>query len=363
MKIIDRYIVRGFVLPFLWCQFLFLIMAIIIDIFSFIENIVKYKIPIASIVRFYLYYSPTIFIQVTPMAVLLSTIYLLSNLNKHNEITAMKSSGMSLWRIIFPLLIIGLIIAGFVFIINDRIMPPTSKKAADIRRLELESQKNAAATQKVIKNVAIYGSGNRIIFARNYDTEKKALGDIIIHQHDRSENLVSKITAQSGVWTNDGWKFKKVIMWKIDNAGRILEEPIFFDSRIIPLKETPADFANREWKSEYMSYRELRRYIKNFEDAGTRLVKSLAVDLHYKISFSLISLIIILIGAPFALITTRGGVLIGMGMSIAIGLLYYAFIAISLAFGKAGLLTPFAAAWLGNFIFAGLGIWLINRRS
>ncbi len=92
-------------------------------------------------------------------------------------------------------------------------------------------------------------------------------------------------------------------------------------------------------------------------------MKGLLVDLHYKISFSFISLIIILIGAPFALITTRGGVLIGIGTSIAIGLLYYAFIAMSLAFGKAGLLPPIVAAWLGNIVFAWLGIHLINKRA
>jgi lipopolysaccharide export LptBFGC system permease protein LptF len=77
----------------------------------------------------------------------------------------------------------------------------------------------------------------------------------------------------------------------------------------------------------------------------------------------LISFVIILIGAPFAIITTRGGVLIGVGMSIAIGLLYYAFIAIFIAFGKAGILPPLASAWLGNIIFAALGIYLINKRT
>ncbi len=87
------------------------------------------------------------------------------------------------------------------------------------------------------------------------------------------------------------------------------------------------------------------------------------VDLYYKVSFSVISLIIILVGAPFALITTRGGVLIGLGMSITIGLLYYAFIATALAFGKAGILPPVVAAWLGNVVFAALGVYLVNRRS
>jgi lipopolysaccharide export system permease protein len=112
-----------------------------------------------------------------------------------------------------------------------------------------------------------------------------------------------------------------------------------------------------------MSYKELKRYILNFSGAGTKLIRGLLVDLHYKIAFPLISLIIILIGAPFAIIIARGGVLMGIGMSIAIGLLYYAFIAISLAFGKAGILPPIAAAWLGNVVFAAWGIHLINKRT
>lgn len=363
MKIIDKYIVRGFLGPFLWCLFLFIVLAVIIDIFSFIDDIVKYKIPLSSIISFYVYYSPTIFLQVAPMASLLSTIYILSNLNKHNEITAMKSGGISLWRILAPMLVLGFIVSMVIFMVNDKVIPVSSRVASVIRRDELEKEKRKTNPVKIIQNVALYGAGNRIIFARNYDTEKKTLGDIIIHQHDESENLISKITAQSGIWTKNGWRFSRMIKYKIDNSGKILGEPQFFDKKIIGLKETPADFANREWRSEYMSYRQLKRYIRNFKGTEIRLTKGLLVDLHYKVAFSLISLIIILIGAPFALITTRGGVLIGMGMSIAIGLLYYAFIAIALAFGKAGILPPFVAAWAGNVVFAALGIYLINKRE
>lgn len=363
MKIVDRYMTNSFLGAFIWCLFIFMIMAVITDIFSFIDDIVKYKIPFISIAAFYVYYCPTIFIQVAPMAMLLSAIYILSNLNKHNEIAAMRSSGISLWRILTPILIIGLLVSTLVFIVNDRIVPMSSKVSSLIRREELERYKDKTRQGKVLENVAIYGAGNRIIFARNYDVDKKTLGDIIIHEHDASQNLVSKTTAQSGVWTNEGWKFYKVIMCDIDNSGRILGKPLFFDEKIIQLKETPSDFANREWRPEYMSYRELKRYIKNFRGIGTKLVKGLLVDLHYKIAFSLISLIIILVGAPFALITTRGGVFIGIGTSIAIGLLYYAVIAISLAFGKAGILPPLAAAWLGNIVFASLGVYLVNKRT
>jgi lipopolysaccharide export system permease protein len=354
--------VKGFLGPLIWCLFVFIIMAVIIDVFSFIEDIVKYRIPVTSIIAFYVYYIPTIFLQAMPMAILLSTIYVLSNLNKNNEIIAMKSSGISLWRILTPVIVIGFIASILTYIVNDRIIPISSKVSNQIRQDELETARHREARPKVINNVAIYGAGNRIVFARSYDIEKKQLNDVIIHEHDSSENLISKITAQSGTWVGYGWKFSKVITYHIDNAGKILEEPLFYEEKMVPLREKPRDFANSEWRADFMSYKDLKRYIRNFKGASTKLLKSLQVDLHYKISFTFINVIIILIGAPFALITTRGGVLIGIGMSIVIGLLYYAVIAISLALGKAGILPPIVAAWIGNVIFAAIGIHLVNKR-
>ena len=132
--------IRSFLGSFLWCLVTFLMMAIIIDIFSFIDDIVKYKIPSLSILAFYVYYSPTILIQVTPMAALLSTIYVLSNLNKTSEITAMKACGISLWRILTPILILGIIISVATFIINDKVIPPSSKISSYIRQNELEKE-------------------------------------------------------------------------------------------------------------------------------------------------------------------------------------------------------------------------------
>jgi lipopolysaccharide export system permease protein len=363
VKIIDRYMSKNFFGSFIWCLLVFVIMAVIIDIFSFIDDIVKYKIPLQSIIAFYVYYVPTIFIQITPMAALLSTIYMLSNLNKNNEITAMKSSGISIWRILTPLFVIGFLISAATFIINDKCIPITSKISQMIRREELEKYKAGDKQIKIIENVAIYGTGNRIVFARNYDTANKKLGDIIIHEHDVAENLVSKTTAQSGIWTGDSWQFYKVITYKVDNSGKILGAPAFYSEKVIPLKERPRDFANREWKADFMSYKELRNYIENFRGSGMKIVKGLLVDLHYKTAFPFISLIIILVAAPFALISLRGGVMIGIGMSIAIGLLYYAVIAISLAFGKAGIFPPIVSAWFGNILFAALGIHLLNKRA
>jgi len=363
MKIIDRYVAKGFLGSFIWCLFVFVIMAVIIDIFSFIDDIVKYKIPLQSVIAFYFYYVPTMFVQIIPMAALLSTIYMLSNLNKNNEIIAMKSSGLSLWRILTPLLVLGFLASTLTFMVNDRVIPLTSKISQLIRREELEKHKSGGNQARSIKNVAIYGTGNRIVFARNYDTAEKKLTNIIIHEHDTGENLVLKTTAKSALWTGREWKFYKVITYKVNNAGKLLGPPEFYSEKIIPLKEKPRDFASNEWKSDFMSYKELRNYIANFHGSGVKIARNLLVDLHYKLAFPFISLIIIMVAAPFALLTMRGGVMIGIGTSIVIGLLYYAVIAVSLALGKAGILPPFIAAWSGNIIFIGVGIYLLNKRA
>jgi lipopolysaccharide export system permease protein len=362
VKIIDRYIAKSFLSSFIWCLFVFVIMAVIIDIFSFIDDIVKYKIPLQSVIAFYFYYIPTIFIQIMPMAALLSTVYMLSNLNKNNEIIAMKSSGISLWRILMPILILGFLISIFTFMINDRVIPLTSKVSQLIRREELEKYKSGDKQLRVLENVAVYGTGNRIVFARSYDTVEKRLSDIIIHEHDIGENLVLKTTANSAIWTGNEWKFIKVIVYKVDNSGKLLGPPTFYSEKIIPIKERPRDFANKELKSEFMSYGELHNYIENFRGSGMKITRNLLVDLNYKLAFPFISLIIIMAAAPFALLTMRGGVMIGIGTSIVIGLLYYAVIAISLALGKAGILPPIVAAWSGNIIFTGVGIYLLKKR-
>jgi len=94
------------------------------------------------------------------------------------------------------MLVLGIIISVATFIINDKVIPTSSKISSYIRQNELEKEKRKNTQTGIVKNVAVYGSGNRIIFARSYDTEKKILEDIIIHKHDGRENLISKITAR-----------------------------------------------------------------------------------------------------------------------------------------------------------------------
>jgi lipopolysaccharide export system permease protein len=125
--------------------------------------------------------------------------------------------------------------------------------------------------------------------------------------------------------------------------------------------ETPTDFINNQWKPEFMSYAQLRKYIDIFATGGKKTYQRLLVDLNYKLAFPFTCMVTILISAPFALSSKRGGALLGMAKGIIIALMYIPVMAVGLALGKGGILPPALGAWFSNVLFGVLGIYLLNR--
>jgi len=278
---------------------------------------------------------------------------------------AMRASGISLLRILWPLIAVGFIISVAVFIVNDRVVPDTTMNAAEIKEEKIEKakiEKKLKRGEKILENIAFYGEGNKIIYVRRYNVYRNKLEDLIIHNQDKNKNVSSKITATEAEWKSKKWNGKNVMFFRLNSAGRIIGEPEFFKERDLDIKETPADFKKRRHQTEFMSFAELEKYIKRLSLEGGATIRSLKVDLNQKVALPFASLVVVLIASPFALAhTRRGGVLVGVGISVVIILGYYAVMSISLALGKAGFACPVVAAWFANAFFGILGIFLILR--
>jgi lipopolysaccharide export system permease protein len=362
MVIIARYIFKSFILIFSFCVLILWLLYIIGDIFGFLDEILRERIPIESLIAFYWNLSPFILTQIIPVSTLIASVFLLGNLNKTSEITAMRASGISIWRILRPILIGAFIISLCVFIINDKLLPGAMRMANRIRYEKLDVGKRAKSQSIKVQNVAIYGYGNRIIFAREFDIKKSILYDVIVHRHDMKNDLILKVSVKEMYWGKDKkWHGKDVVFYKVNNKGEFMGTPELYKEAEIEVTETPTDFINNQWKPENMSYRQLKRYIDIFATGGRKAYKRFLVDLNYKVAFPFTCIITILISAPFALSTKRGGALLGMAKGIVIALLYIPVMAIGLAFGKSGALPPFIAAWLSNIVFGIFGIYLINK--
>ena len=362
MIIIGRYIVKAFIGAFLFCVTILWLLYIVGDIFGFLDEILRERIPVMNLISFYCYLTPFILIHIIPIGTLISCVYVLGNLNKHNEITALRASGISVWEMLRPILACAFIISLGVFVMNDKLLPPAMRMANRIRYEKLDVGKRQKSHTIKLRNVAIYGYGNRIIFAREFDVQKNILTDVIMHQHDMKNDLILKISTRSLHWVRRGlWKGEDVISYKMNNKGEFIGEPIISKEMDIPIIETPTDFVNNQWKPEFMSFMQLKRYMRIFATDSKRTYKRFLVDLNHKIAFPFACIVMVLISAPFTLSAKRGGALMGMAKGIIIALLYIPLMAIGLALGKGGALPALVGAWFGNIVFGGLGIYLLNK--
>jgi LPS export ABC transporter permease LptG len=319
----------------------------------------KNNIPVQTVFLYYGTFIPTIFVQIAPMAALLAAVYTLSNLKRYNELTAMRVSGVSLWKILRPLIFMTALLSIFVFIVNDRVVPELMPISSEIRDEKIRDENDKPET--IINDIAVFGAGHRIIYARSFDTKKKELSDIIIHKNDRDQNLVMKISAQRGYWKNGKWVFENGTMYKLNKAGYIVGTPTAFRRRVMEIREKPSYFARKGRLPEFMTFKQLRDYINKFAVKSSSTTTKLRVDLYYKTSLPFVSLAVLLVASPFAFMLQRGGLLIGVGISILVGLIFFGVQAICLAMGKAGVLPPFLSAWVTNILFAGIGFYFMGR--
>ena len=360
MQIMDRYILKSFLLSLLYCLAAFIVLYIIVDLFNYIDEMIRNQVPVETVLLYYGTFIPTIFVQSAPMAALLAAIYTLSNLKRHNELTAMRSSGVSLWKVIKPLIFMAALLGICVFAVNDRVVPellPISSQIREDKIKEIEPDKEKGA----IENVAVFGSPNRIIYARSFDMRKKELKDIIVHQNDANQNLVMKVSAERGYWENGKWIFENGTTYRLNEAGYIIGTPASFNRKAMDIKEKPNYFAQKGNLPEFMSFRQLKIYIERFAVRSSTTTRKLLVDLYYKTSLPFISLSILFVASPFAFMMQRGGIFIGLGLSMLLGVAFFSIQAICLALGKAGILPPLVSAWLANIIFLTAGVYFMNQ--
>ena len=360
MRILDRYITDTMIKVFLGCIIIFAGLYIIIDIFSHLDEILKHKLDLIILKDYYLWYLPIIFVQIAPVACLLATLYTLGNLARHNEIIAMRTSGLSVPQIAHSMVLFGIVISIFVFLVNEKISPGALNRVEAIK-LQKENPAKENKRAETIENLSMYGLKNRLFFVNRFSLLDNSMEGITILEQDEHQNLTRKIVANRGVWENGLWKFYRSLSYSFDSEGKLKDNPRYMEEEIMDISEAPADFLSQRRHPEVMNIPQLEKYIFRLSGSGAEsIVRNLKVDLYNRFTSPFTSLIIILVGIPFALkIKGRVTTLSSFGISFGLGFLYYALNAIAIAAGKAGFLPPLLAASLGHIVFLFLSIYLI----
>ncbi len=364
MRILDRYILKSVLSIFFLCLFTFFFLYIIIDLFSHLDVILQNKISLDVVELYYLTFLPAIFIQVSPFACLLATLYTFAKLNQDNEIIAMRSSGLSIFQITKTAIIFGFIVSIFVFWINDKIAPSYRMQNMKIKeQMESNNEKPKTKGLQVLKNLTIYGSKNRLFYVNKFDPAMNTMEGIIILEHDVKQNIIKKIIANKGVFKNNLWEFYQSITYIFDEDGQLKSDPQFLEEEIMPFTETPEEFISQKQSTDFMSLAQIEDYIWRLAKSGaTTVIRNLRVDYYQRFTLPLTNLIIILIGIPFSFKMRRKATgMSSFGISLVVGFIYYVLTAVSIAMGKAGIIIPFLSVSLSHILMLLLSIYLIGN--
>jgi len=378
MQILDRYLIRQFFFSLLFSLIAFWVIFLVVDLIEHLDTLIDRHATFFTVAKYYFYYTPYIIVLSLPVGMLLSCLFSLGQLAKHNELLAMKSAGISLYRILLPLFVLSFLISLITIVFGGSIVPLTYQKMMEVKTVEIGRE--TKEKKFLHRNVFVQGEDGRIFHLDVYNSNKNAGSGALVQKFEKNR-LKEEIRAKKMSWTGNGWLFE-------DGTERIFTDSLnelklpgesvpgetaasaheagiekyeTFDRLLrLDLKIKPEAFAQRQKKPEEMGYFELSNYVKIKKRSGQMVAKE-TTDLYLKISFPFVSFIIVLFGAPLAANPKRSGVAIGFAISLFISFVYYTLIRVGQSFGYSEKLPPLLAAWSTNILFAVLGTILLIK--
>lgn len=342
MRILDRYAVRQLLPVWVWCLLVFIFLTCLVDLFGHLDEILRYRVPSDTVLRYYAHFAPIVLVRASPLALLLGAAFVATRLSRHQEFMAMNASGLSLLRASVPFLFVGWLASLCAFVVNERVVPRSTIVYEQIREEAFRGRSSDAP----VENVAIMDTENRLYHARALDLKAKELLDLTVLEHDRQNQPVKNLYASRAVWTKHGWLLLYGMIYRVGPKGVVLGTPEQFVERVIPYPVTVASFIEPESRPDTMRYANLRRMIIRLKQTGKTNVRRYVVELASKLSLPLTNLVVCLIAFVGSAQPELRGQLRGLGTSLGWGLLYYVVVGIFQGIAKEWPVPIVLTVWL-----------------
>jgi lipopolysaccharide export system permease protein len=353
MHVLTRYLVREFFKLFIICQMVFIAIYLMIDFASGIDDFIKAQTPRGLVISYFLYKIPAITVQMLPVATLTTIIITFSLMKRNNEITVLRACGANVWKISQPVIFTALFLSIAMFLLSETLVPYTSSHANRIWRVEVKKEK---AGRFHGQRHIWYKGDNCIYWMRQFDNQTGTMIEPAFYLFDDSFHLIRRIDARSGTWKDGVWELRKGIIQNRDKDGTY--DLSRFERFELKIPERPKDFVRQEIEPEEMGYQQLKRFAERLKAEGYDATRYF-VDIHIKIAFPFVILIMALIGVPVALWKKEMGTPVAVSIGIALCFAYLLVLGLSRTLGFAGILPPILAAWLANSLFLFFGVYLL----
>jgi LPS export ABC transporter permease LptG len=355
-NLIDRYVIRVFCFVFFMVLLSALSIYVIADFSELVDEVIKNDAPRSVVFDYYKYLVLQIFYDLAPILVLVATLITFSLLSRSNEVTAWKALGVSLYRLAVPAVFAALGVAVLCALLQALVLPASNARVA-----QAEDRIRGRETPRTFRRADrqwLFGQDRYVYNYLHYDAARETLQRLQVFEFDDEHRLVGRLFAsaasfdpESGRWrVDEGW------IRRFDGVD-VVSYQRFDEPRLIDFPETPEYFQSEVRAPEQMNYGNLQDYIDEVEASGQR-VPELRVQLHNKLAYPVVALVMALVALPFAFRLGRQGALYGIGLSVVLGIVFIGIYAFFSTLGETAALPPLVAVWSPNLLFSLLAVYL-----
>lgn len=360
LKILDKYVLKELLYPFIFgiAAFSSIFIASTM-LFKITQYITKYGASWDSVARLFMYNLPEIINYTFPMSMLLASLMAFGKLSGSSEIVAMKSGGISYYRIVAPVIVVGFIVSMFSVVWAEKVVPQCKARAGYILSVEIRHNTRPTVKDHIILKT-FSGANQSITYANTFDEKKGVMSKVTIEEFENGQ--ISRVqTAKEAHWENGNWRMVDGHIFDMDATKGIVSTAQFQEQNL-PLDLSPRQISWEQKEPEEMSIAELKESIAVLEKRNVSAARQWC-EIFMRINIPLASLFFAVIGACMGTQKQRTSSSIGLGISVIVIFIYYAVMSLTTGLGKGGVIPPFIACAIPNFLCAIIGMYLMKQKN
>ncbi len=354
-KLIDRYLIKLYLKYYFSSLLVLTFLFLLIDVLTTLN---RFQVAGHVYLGYYLYYIPWMISQMMPIAGVLATVFLFVSIQKNNELVVFYSLGISIYRVLAPLLALLFLISVFGWFLSDKIVPKSMEQRNYYYYVEMK--KNPASYNRLKKANVWLRTPDAIINFKKVLSESEVQG-VTVYFYDKEKWRPTRIlNASSASLNEDSWVYKNGVDTRYDTNGVTSEK---FEEVLTKPLEDLTEFKKRQSRVEAMTLSELSNAIDKAK-ASSMATRLLETEYHAKLSFIFSALFLSLLALPFSIGNQRSSnMFVGLGVTLALVLGYWISYSSSLNLGRTGILPPLLAAWLPGLVCILVFFVLIKRKT
>jgi len=351
MNTLDRYIIRKFLGTFFFSIILILSIGIVFDLTEKMDDFYEYQLSAKDVImEYYIYFIPYYMNMFSPLFIFISVIFFTSKLAGNSEIIAMMATGMSFRRLMWPYLFSATLLFVMMFVLGGYIIPPASGKLLDFTDKYIDSFSSDNA-----RNIQLEVEPGTVLYIETFRLTSNT-GYRASLEHFDGKTLKMRITADRIVYDSlNNWHLENYTRRDFDGMYESLSRGYRIDT-IIPMQ--PKELFITAEQAQQMTNPELKAYMDRQRQRGAGNIQAFENEWHKRFASPVGAFIMTLLGFTMSSKKIRGGMGKNLGIGIALSAGYILFFTVSTSFSVSGTMSPFMAAWLPNFVFLAIGIYL-----